>query len=390
VVQPSGLGRPEEERNDREKKMLKGVAGAALATLALIAQASAHSPNQAPHQNYKIGDLKLESGETIKDFSISYVTHGKLNAKKSNAILMVTAISGNHHRLDFMIGPGKALDSDKYFVVCTDAIGNGLTTSPSNSTAQPRMQFPKFQIRDMIASQHRLMTEQLGINHVVAVVGPSMGGMQALQWGVSHPGYMDSIVAMVPLAKTPAWSVAVMEASRKAIMLDPAWKEGNYASPPEGGIRLWRDILGFLAARTPEVYRDQFPNNQLDVLPWLQQQETNLIKVFDANDWIYQTWAYDRHDVGTTPGFNGDTAKALQAIKARTLILLGTKDLLNPEWEPQEAAKHIAGAKVVTIRPGSVTGHAAAGGAFPADVEFLNSETGTFLDQVTDGGKKLD
>lgn len=371
--------------------MLKGVvAGAALATLALISQAYAHSPNQAPHQTYKIGDLKLESGETIKDFSISYVTHGKLNAKKSNAILMVTAISGNHHRLDFMIGPGKALDSDKYLIVCTDAIGNGLTTSPSNSVAQPRMQFPKFQIRDMITSQYRLMTEHLGVNHVVAVVGPSMGGMQALQWGVSHPDYMDSIVAMVPLAKTPAWSVAVMEASRKAIMLDPAWKEGNYTSPPERGIRLWRDILGFLAARTPEIYRDQFPNNQLDVLPWLQQQETSLIKVFDANDWIYQTWAYDQHDVGTTSGFNGDTTKALQAIKAKTLILLGTKDLLNPEWEPQEAAKHIAGAKVMTIRPGSVTGHAAAGGAFPADVEFLNHETGAFLDQVTDGGKKLD
>ena len=208
------------------------------AALLLALPAGAHTPQQPPHQLFGEGDLKLESGETIKDFSISYVTHGKLNAKKSNAILMVTAISGNHHRLDFMIGPGKALDSDKYLIVCTDAIGNGLTTSPSNSVAQPRMQFPKFQIRDMITSQYRLMTEHLGVNHVVAVVGPSMGGMQALQWGVSHPDYMDSIVAMVPLAKTPAWSVAVMEASRKAIMLDPEWKGGKYTSPPEGGIRL--------------------------------------------------------------------------------------------------------------------------------------------------------
>ena len=274
--------------------MLKGLASLALAMLALAAQALAHAPNQAPHQLYKIGDFKLESGEVIKDFSISYVTHGKLNAKKSNAILMVTAISGNHHRLDFMIGPGKALDSDKYFIICTDAIGNGLTTSPSNSTAQPRMQFPKFQIRDMIASQHRLMTEHLGISHVVAVVGPSMGGMQALQWGVSHPGYMDSIVAMVPLAKTPAWSVAVMEASRKAIMLDPEWKGGNYTSPPEGGIRLWRDILGFLAARTPEVYREQFPNSQLDVLPWLQQQE-------DQSDQGVRRQRLDLPDLGLRP-----------------------------------------------------------------------------------------
>lgn len=103
--------------------MLKGLPTLVLATLLLATPAGAHQPNQAPHQLYKIGDFKLESGEVIKDFAISYVTHGTLNAKKSNAILMVTAISGNHHRLDFMIGPGKALDTDKYFIICTDAIG---------------------------------------------------------------------------------------------------------------------------------------------------------------------------------------------------------------------------------------------------------------------------
>jgi homoserine O-acetyltransferase len=92
-----------------------------------------------------------------------------------------------------MIGPGKALDTDKYFIVCTDAIANGLSTSPSNSKAQPRMQFPKFTLRDMVQSQYRLMKEKLGIDHVVAVVGPSMGGMQVLQWGVSHPDYMDAL-----------------------------------------------------------------------------------------------------------------------------------------------------------------------------------------------------
>ena len=260
---------------------------AAIAVLTLHAGAArAHGPNQPPHQQYRVGDLKLESGETIKDFAISYVTHGTLNAQKSNAILMVTAISGNHHRLDFLIGPGKALDTSKYFVVATDAIGNGLTTSPSNSQAQARMAFPRFLIRDMVTSQHTLMTEHLKIPHVLAVVGPSMGGMQALQWGVSHPDFMDSLVALVPLAKTPAWSVVVMEASRKAIMLDPAWNGGNYTSPPANGIRLWRDILGFLAARAPEMYRYQFPN-QADVLSWLKAQEDAQIALFDANDWIW-------------------------------------------------------------------------------------------------------
>jgi len=199
---------------------------------------------------------------------------------------------------------------------------------------------------------------------------------------------MDSLVALVPLAKTPAWTVTVLEATRKAIMLDPAWHNGDYTSPPEQGIRLWRDILNFLAARSPEVSRDQFPN-QLDILPYLQAQETALIRAFDANDWIYQTWAYDRHDVGTTPGMNGDYAKALRAIKAKTLILTGTKDLLNPEWEPRHAAHYIRDVRVETISPGTVTGHASAGGAFPADVDYLNREISQFLDLATDNGKKL-
>jgi homoserine O-acetyltransferase/O-succinyltransferase len=360
----------------------------AVLVLSLLPPVLAHTPQQAPHQLYNEGDLKLESGEAIKDFSISYVTHGTLNATKSNAILMVTAISGNHHRLDFMIGPGKALDTDKYFIICTDAISNGLTTSPSNSKAQPRMQFPKFLIRDMVQSQYRLVKEKLGIEHLVAVIGPSMGGMQTLQWGVSHPDFMDALVAIVPLAKAPAWNVAVLEASRKAIMEDVAWKAGNYETPPENGIRLWRDIVTLLAARTPDMYSAQFKNG-MDVLPWMEAQETSMMKAFDANDWIYQTWAYERHDVGTTPGFDGDTAKALAAIKAKTLILTGTKDLLNPEFEPTEMGKNIPSVTMKTISPGTVTGHASASGLMPADVDFLNREVGAFLDGVTSGGKKV-
>jgi homoserine O-acetyltransferase/O-succinyltransferase len=349
----------------------------AIAMLLAISGAPAHTPSQPPHQLFNEGDLKLESGEVIKDFSISYVTHGTLNAKKSNAILVVTAIGGNHHRIDFMIGSGKALDPDKYFIIATDAISNGLTTSPSNSTSQPRMSFPKFTIRDMVESQYRLLKEKFGIEHVVAIVGPSMGGMQVLQWGVSHPDMMDGLVAMVPLAKTPPWTVAILETTRKAIMLDPAWNGGNYTTIPEKGVRLWRDILNLLSARTPDMYQAQFKNG-MDVLPWMTQQEDAVMKVFDANDWIYQTWAYEKHDVGISPGFNGDTEKALGSIKAKTLILTGTKDLLNPEFEPLSAAHAIKDVRMMTISPGTVTGHASAGGAIPADVEFLNRERQRF------------
>jgi homoserine O-acetyltransferase len=236
---------------------------------------------------------------------------------------MTTAIGGNHHRIDFLIGPGKALDTDRYFVIATDAIGNGLTTSPSNSVSQHGTTFPHFTIRDMVESQKRLL-DRLGITHVVAVAGASMGGMQALQWGVSHPGFMDALVALTPMARTAPWSIAVNEATRKALMLDPAFKDGAYERQPEQGWRLRADILQVLAARTPEALRGIAPQ-PLDILPWMRAQEEAVLKAgFDANDWIAQTWAYDRHDIGQTTGFGGDVRKALAAIRARTLILTAT------------------------------------------------------------------
>jgi len=188
-----------------------------------------HTPNDPPHQTHCMGDLKLESGEAIKDFCISYVTHGTLNANKSNAILMVTAISGNHHRIDYLIGPGRALDPSRYFIIATDAIGNGLSTSPSNSKAQPRMKFPKFNIRDMVSSQQRLVSEKFGIKKLVVVIGASMGGMQALQWGVSQPDMTLSLIPIIPLGRTPAWTTGVLEMTRQSIMADPKWKGGDYA-----------------------------------------------------------------------------------------------------------------------------------------------------------------
>jgi homoserine O-acetyltransferase/O-succinyltransferase len=359
-----------------------------LGTSFFFAPAHAHSPNDPPHQLYTMGDLKLESGEVIKDFAISYVTHGTLNAKKSNVILMVTAISGNHHRIDFLIGPGRALDPTQYFIIATDAIGNGLTTSPSNSASQPRMQFPRFTIRDMVESQRRLL-ESLGITRVVGVIGPSMGGMQVLQWGVSHPDMMDSLIALVPLGRTPAWTTAVLEMTRQAIMSDAAWNGGNYAAPPEQGMRLWAGLLAGLAAQSRPRLQSLAPNN-LDIISWLKGVQDAVWPRIDANDWLYQSWAYDAHNLGTTPGFNGDYYRALRSIKAKTLIMAGQEDLLNPEAEAAEAARYIRDARFMLINPPAMQGHAAAGGALPPENEHLNTEIARFLDLVTERGRKLE
>jgi homoserine O-acetyltransferase len=356
----------------------------------IVPPALAHGPNDPPHQTFCPGDLKLESGTAIKDFCISYVTHGTLNEKKSNAVLMVTAIGGNHHRIDYLIGPGRALDPAKYFVIATDAIGNGLTTSPSNSKSQPKMQFPKFNIRDMVSSQQRLVAEKFGIKRLVTVVGASMGGMQALQWAVSYPDMMDSVVPIIPLGRTPAWTTGVLEMLRQSIMADPKWNGGNYAAsaPPEQGMRLWAGWLVGVIVRTPGFQESSFPNGQ-DAIGYLKGVEDAGWKRMDAVDWIYQSWAYDQHNLGTTPGFNGDYHKALASIKAKTLILAGTGDLLNPEYESQEAARYIRDVRYLAINDKRPLGHLSGAGATVPENEMQNAAIAEFLDVVTEQGKKL-
>jgi len=337
-----------------------------------------------------MGDLKLESGEAIKDFCVSYVTHGTLNASKSNAILMVTAIGGNHHRIDYLIGPGRAFDTAKYFVIATDAIGNGLTTSPSNSKTQPRMQFPRFRIRDMVASQERLITQKFGIKKLVTVVGASMGGMQALQWAVSHPEVTESIVAIIPLGRTPAWTTGVLEMLRQSIIADPHWNGGNYSSaqPPEQGMRLWSGWLSGVIVRTPGYQESLFPNGQ-DAIGYLKGVQDSGWRRMDAVDWIYQSWAYDQHNLGTTPGFNGDYHRALKSIKAKTLILAGTGDLLNPEYEAMEAARYIPDVRYVSINSSRPMGHISGAGISAPENELQNAEIAPFLAIVTDRGSKF-
>lgn len=361
-----------------------------LAASIAAAPVLAHGPNDQPHQRLDLGDFKLESGETIKDFSISYVTHGTLNASKSNAILMVTAIGGNHHRIDYLIGPGRALDPAKYFIIATDAIGNGLTTSPSNSKAQPKMKFPKFNLRDMVNSQQRLVAEKFGIRKLVTVVGASMGGMQALQWAVSYPDAMESVVPIIPLGRTPAWTTGILEMLRQSIMADPRFKGGDYAAsePPEQGMRLWSGWLSGVIVRTPGYQESLYPNN-LDAVGYLKGVQDGGWKRMDAVDWIYQSWAYDQHNLGTSPGFGGDYHRALKSIKAKTLVLAGSTDLLNPEYEAQEAAHYIRDVRYVPINAQRPMGHLSGAGATAAENEMQNREIAAFLDVVTDRGRKI-
>ena len=349
----------------------------------MAAKAHHHPPMKAGmidarHRRWSAGRFKLESGEAIEDFELSYATHGKLSEAADNAVLITVSLSGNHHRLDFLIGEGKALDPARYFIVCVDPIGNGQSSSPSNSEKQPGMRFPRFSIRDMVKSQHSLLTEELGVANLLAVVGASMGGMQALQFGVSHPEFMRAIVAMTPMARTAPWSVAVVEAARRALMADPAWDGEQFTDYPERGWSAWSAVMSVLAGRTPRALAQMF-DAPLDTLKWMDKVTAdNVANGFDATDWFYQSWAYQAHDVGTTGDFNGDTNAALQTIKARVLVLAPPLDLFNPVQCAQEAADEIPGAVMIEIP--SDQGHQAAATAAADDVQFLNEEIGDFLD----------
>jgi homoserine O-acetyltransferase len=336
---------------------------------------------EAAHRRWAGGDLRLESGEVIHDFELSYVTHGKLNETHDNAILLTVSLTGNHHRLDFLIGPKRALDTERYYVICVDPIGNGMTSSPSNSVKQPGMRFPRFCLRDMVHSQHRLLTEELGIEELRSVVGASMGGMQALQWAVSHPDFMRTIVAITPMARTGPWAVAVVETARRALMADPAWNGEAFTSYPERGWRAWTGVMSVLAGRTPAALAEVF-DDPVEVLPWMDKLTAdNVANGFDATDWLYQSWAYQVHDVGTTPGFP-DTQAALASIVAQTLILAPPLDLFNPVECALEAADGIADVTQVEIP--SLQGHQSAASLREEDAAFLNDEIASFLDAIQD------
>lgn len=188
------------------------------------------------------GDFKLQNGSVIHDFKLGYRTLGKLNADKSNAILWPTWLGGTSQDLLEFIGPEKVVDSGKYFVVLVDAIGNGVSSSPSNSKKQSLMKFPKFVIRDMVEAEHHLLTDVLHLSHVHAVMGISMGGMQTFSWVLSYPDFMDMAIPMAGSPRSTSFDKLLWTTHIDAIEMDPAWNHGNPRKPLTRGFALEGEI----------------------------------------------------------------------------------------------------------------------------------------------------
>jgi homoserine O-acetyltransferase len=274
-----------------------------------------------------LGDFRLESGEVIRDCRIGYRTFGKLNAEKSNAVLFPTWFGGTTENLVAFIAPGKLVNPEKYFVILADAVGDGVSSSPSNSKQQPHMKFPAFAIRDMVNSQHQLVEKVLHIPHLRGVIGISMGGMQTFQWVVAFPDFMDRAIPIVGSPKLTSYDLLLWQSGIHAIQADVNWKNGDYTAPPEAGLRTLADIEA-LAIETPSYRVGQ--TSPADFKKFLETKERDTIHGFDANNWIRQAQAMMGHDVSRP--FGGDMQKAAATVKARVLVIVGLQDhMVNPQ-----------------------------------------------------------
>lgn len=306
----------------------------------------------------EIGSLKLENGESIENLEIAYETYGTLNSDSSNAILVCHALSGDAHAAgfhrdakkpgwwDYYIGPGKALDTNQYFVISTNVIG-GCKGSSGPLTINPKTgkpyngSFPFVSIGDMVNAQFKFI-QSLGIKNLFAVCGGSMGGMQALQWAVAYPDRVASCIIMASCAEHSAQQIAFNEVGRQAIMGDPNWNNGDYTdeSKPRKGLSLAR-MVGHVTYLSDQVMREKFgrqpprgniKNTDFAVGSYLIYQGESFVDRFDANSYIYVTKALDHYSLGT----GQDLTKSLKNVRSRFLILAYSSDWLYPPYQSRE------------------------------------------------------
>ncbi|HEY2547134.1 MAG TPA: alpha/beta fold hydrolase [Candidatus Acidoferrum sp.] len=353
-----------------------------IATRGALAQEAEESkaPSSERHE-FVIANFKTESGVVLPQARVVYGTYGKLNAAKDNAVLLPSHYMANFHGYEWLIGADKALDPSKYFLVATELFGNGNSSSPSN-TPEPLHgpRFPVTTIRDNIEAVHRLLTEELKITHLRAVIGFSMGAQQAFQWAVSYPTFADRFVATSGTAKTYGHGIVRLESEITAITTDPVFANGDYKEEPKKGIEafaiVWEAWLFSQEWWRKEMWREGAkPGTTFE--SFVNDLKTNLIPGADANNLILQMRTWEKHDVGTTPGFGGDVEKALASIKAPFLYMPSATDLYFPVTDARYEAGFM---KTVTLMPiPSLWGHPAGAAADPADANFLNENIARFL-----------
>ena len=359
---------------------LFGLIAVSAVTPAAYAGPTAASVTPVQHE-FVIHNFRTEGGVTLPEARITYGTYGTLNAAGDNAVLLPSHYMADLHGYEWLIGPGKALDPGRLFLITSELFGNGRSSSPSN-TPEPfhGPRFPLMTIRDNVRAVKELLDAELHVAHLRAVIGFSMGAQQAFQWAVSYPDSMDRIVATSGTARTYGHGIVRLEGQIAALTLDPAFRGGDYAAEPEKGIEAFALVwTGWLYSQEwwrRELWRQGAPAGTT-FAQVLADYRTKFIPGADANNLILQARAWQRHDVGTTPGHDGNIEHALRSITAPVLYMPGATDLYFPVGDARYEAGFI---RHVVFKPiPSLWGHPAGAAAGPGDGKFLNDAIRDFL-----------
>ncbi len=318
-----------------------------------------------PLQFAHLGDCKLENGSVIHDCKIGYRTLGTLNSTHSNAVLIPAWFTGKSGDVAMTLTPDSYIDTSKYFVIAVDPLGNGVSSSPSNSTTQHGTDFPEFSIRDMVTSEYRLVTEALHLTHLHAVMGISMGGLQTFQWMVSYPDFMDVAIPIVGTPQMSSYDLLLWNMELKALVSDPAYKDGKYIqTPPLSMVALIHNMnLATPNFRANHTTREGFRQ-------YFDQITTDGDRFFDANDYLRLLQALIGHDIA-----KGSTIfAAANKVKAKVLIVNASQDhMVNPL--PALGFAKLIHAQTLVLD--SDCGHMAPG----CESEKMNPVVRKFLDQ---------
>lgn len=325
-------------------------------------------------KTYELGDVVLQSGATIRGAKLAYKTFGTLNEAKDNVIVYPTWYSGQHYDNEWLIGSGMALDPEEYFIIIPNMLGNGLSSSPSN-TPEPYNQsrFPNVTSYDNILLQHRLVTELFGIERIALVTGWSMGAQQTFQWGATFPEMVERIAPFCGSAKTSVHNFVFLEGVKAALTADEAWNNGWYDKPPSKGLRAMARVYagwGFSQSFYREKLFLQMGFSSLE--DFLVGYWEGLFLNRDPNNLLTMLWTWQYGDISANPMYKGDFEKALGAITAKALVMPGLTDLYFPPVDNEYEVSLMPNAELRIIP--SIWGHfAGAPGINPVDVMFIDN-----------------
>ena len=325
----------------------------------------------------------MQSGATLRGAWLAYETYGELNAAKDNVIVFPTFYGGQHYQNEAIIRPGQALDPGKYFIVVPNMMGNGLSSSPSNTPSPyDRARFPGVSLYDNVSSQHRLVTERFGIEKIALVVGWSMGAQQTYQWGSLYPDMVERIAPICGSAKTSRHNFVFLEGVKAALTADDAWANGWYEKPPLKGLRaMGRVYAGWAVSQAfyrEEVYRDIGYSSLEDYL--VAFWEGRRLEA-DANNFLAMLWTWQNADISANDIYQHDFVRALGSIKAKAMVMPGRTDLYFPPEDNEYEVSHMPNAEFRPIE--SIWGHLAGGPGFnPTDAAFVDEALKELLSEL--------